>query len=375
MKKATTLLLFALIGLFSCKDDDEDPIPIDQGVDLKGIAYSPTAYTIVSPPGFPAMEIPSYNPTTVEGIKLGRHLFYDPILSLDSTVSCSSCHKQEFAFTDPSALSTGVGGLLGKRSSMSLANVGFFTKGFFWDGRSPSLEEQSLHPVVDPREMAEDWTHVEAKLRNHDQYRQMFRKAFGIENSLEITKELAARALAQFERTMISSNSKFDKKILQGDPDPFLFTDLEADGKELYFDADGASENAGHCAHCHDGKGLLSSERYENNAITQVLSLEDFPDKGLGAITGVLTDNGKFKAPSLRNIELTAPYMHNGSIATLEEVIEHYNSGGHYADNVILGSVTQLHLTAYQKSALLAFLKTFTDTSFIHNEALKSPFE
>lgn len=374
MKKAFVIFAAVLAGILSCKDDDPSN-PTSKGIDLTGTPYSPTAYTIVPPEGFPSMDIPADNPTTVEGIELGRHLFYDPILSVDSTISCSSCHKPQFAFSDDLALAIGVGGQVGPRSSMSLANVGFFTKGLFWDGRVVTLEEQSLHPVENPLEMAESWPNVEKKLQNSEMYRQLFRKAFGIKNSSEITKELAAKSIAQFERTMISADTRFDTRFIKKDlSDPFLISDLEADGKELYYDAAGATVNAGHCAHCHDGNGLLSSERFENNGITEVATLQDFPDMGLGAITGKVTDNGKFKAPTLRNIELTAPYMHDGRFHTLEEVIEHYNSGGHYADNVITGSITQLGLTPYQKSALVAFLKTFTDTSFVNNPALQSPF-
>ncbi|MBI5915808.1 MAG: cytochrome C peroxidase [Bacteroidetes bacterium] len=374
MKKLTFLALLALVGMFACKDDD-NPKPSD-GVDLTNIAYNPTPHELVIPPGFPSMNIPADNPLTEQGIDLGRRLFYDPILSKDSTVSCGSCHGPAGNFTDNKALSPGVGGLLGTRSSMAIINSGFLSKGMFWDGRAPHLEAQALGPVENPVEMAEKWDDVEVKLRNHADYRTRFRKAFGIENSNEITRDLATRAIAQFERTLISANSKYDRKKYQLDPDPFLFSDLETDGLKIYFDDQFGAPGApvGHCAHCHDGGPLLTSERYENNAITEVASLADFPDKGLGALTGKLTDNGKFKAPSLRNIALSAPYMHDGRFQTLEQVIEHYSSGGHYADNVITGSITNLNLSAYDKQALLAFLNTLTDTTFVNNPAFQNPF-
>lgn len=376
MKKLVILAIIATLGVMSCKDDDNSK-PTPSGEDLTGIPYDPTPHELTIPPGLPSMEIPADNPLTVQGIELGRRLFYDPILSKDSTISCSSCHLLTRSFNDNTAFPPGVGGLVGNRSSMSLLNVGFQTKGFFWDGRSQTLEDQALHPIENPVEMAEIWDNVELKLRRHADYKQRFREAFGIENSNEITKELAAKALAQFERTLISANSRYDKKKFQQDPDPFLLTDLEVDGQKIFYDdllgEPGAA--TGHCAHCHDGGALYSSEVYRNNAITQVASLSDFPDKGLGAITGNLTDNGMFKSPTLRNIALTAPYMHNGMFQTLEEVVDHYVSGGHYADNVVLLSISPQNFTEYDKQALVAFLHTLTDTSYYDNPAFANPFE
>ncbi len=374
MKKIIFSIFLLLFTLVACVDDEgNDPV---LGEDLTNISYNPTPHELTIPPGLPSMNIPANNPLTVEGIELGRRLFYDPILSKDSTISCNSCHKLTNSFNDVVAISPGVGGLIGNRSSMSLINVGFQTNGLFWDGRSLTLEDQALHPVENPVEMGEVWKDVEVKLRRHPDYKKRFRQAFGIENTVEITKELAAKALAQFERTLISANSRYDKKKFQLDPNPFLLSDLESDGLKIYFDDQLGAPNdpKGHCAHCHDGSALFSSEVYRNNAITQVATLNDFPDKGLGAITGNLTDNGLFKAPTLRNIALTAPYMHDGSFPTLESVIEHYNSGGHFADNVVIGSITQLNLSEYDKAALLAFLQTLTDTSYYDNPAFQNPF-
>lgn len=374
MKKISFFLLLFILTIVACKDDDGGTS--DVGENLTNIAYDPTPHELTIPPGLPSMDIPADNPLTDEGIELGRRLFYDPILSKDSTISCSSCHKLTNSFNDVVAISPGVSGMLGTRSSMSLINVGFQSKGLFWDGRSPTLEDQALHPVENPVEMAEIWDNVEVKLRRHPDYKTRFRQAFGIENTTEITKDLASKAIAQFERTLISANSRYDKKKYQLDPNPFLLTDEEVDGQKIYFDDQFASadEPRGHCVHCHDGNALYSSEVYRNNAITEVATLNDFPDKGLGAITGNLTDNGMFKAPSLRNIALTAPYMHDGSFQTLEAVIEHYNSGGHFADNVVPTSIDSLHLTEYDKKALLAFLQTLTDTSYYSNPAFQNPF-
>lgn len=363
-----------MVLLAACKDDDQ-PQPPGDGVDLTGIPYAPTPYHLELPPGFPSMNIPADNPLTVQGIDLGRHLFFDPILSADSTVSCASCHDPRLSFTDGKEVSIGVGGQTGTRSAMALINVGFFNNGLFWDGRAATLEDQALQPVENPVEMAERWENVEAKLQRHPMYQKKFREAFGIKNSKEITRHLAAKAIAQFERIMISSNSKFDRKIYQKDPDPFLFSDLETDGYFIYFDDLNNSQVAGHCAHCHDGGPLLTSDDYFNNGIQDVKTLDEFQDIGRGAITGKRSDNGKFRAPTLRNIALTAPYMHDGRFKTLEEVIEHYNSGGHFVENVNAQSIQPLHLSEYDKKALLAFLKTFTDTSFVNNPLLQNPFE
>ncbi|MCC6726278.1 MAG: cytochrome C peroxidase [Saprospiraceae bacterium] len=377
MKKILFLLLFGILTLMAACKDDDDGGGTFNGEDLTNIAYEPTPHELVIPKGLPSMNIPADNPLTEQGIELGRRLFYDPILSKDSTISCSSCHSLKFSFNDVKAISPGVGGLLGTRSSMSLINIGFQNNGLFWDGRSLTLEDQALHPVENPVEMAEIWDNVEVKLQRSADYKKRFREAFGISNSLEITKELAAKALAQFERTLISANSRYDKKRWQLDPNPFLLSDLEVDGQKIYYDdlLGTAGAPTGHCAHCHDGSALYSSEVYRNNAITQVASLDDFPDKGRGEVTKLRSDNGMFKSSSLRNIALTAPYMHDGRFQTLEEVIEHYNSGGHYAENVVTGSITTLNLTDYDKKALLAFLHTLTDTSYYNNPAFQNPFK
>lgn len=364
----------AMVLVPACKDDDGPQPPVD-GVDLTGISYNPTPYQIARPPGFPTMNIPLDNPMTEQGIDLGRHLFFDPILSVDSTIACASCHDPKFSFTDGSAFSTGVGGQLGNRSAMAVINAGFFQNGLFWDGRAVSLEDQALQPVENPVEMAESWDNVEVKLQRNPMYQKKFREAFGIKNSKEITRDLAAKAMAQFERILISSNSKFDRKIYQNDPDPFLFSDLETDGYFIYFDDLSNSQVAGHCAHCHDGGTLLTSDNYFNNGIEDVASLDDFPDMGRGKVTGKRSDNGKFRAPTLRNIALTAPYMHDGRFQTLEEVVNHYNSGGHFVENVNAQSIQPLHLSEYDKQALIAFLNTFTDTSFVNNPLFQNPFE
>jgi cytochrome c peroxidase len=339
------------MALTGCGDDDA----MDPG-DLTFIPYNPTPYPLTLPDGFPAMEAPVDNPITQESVDLGRHLFYDPILSIDSTVSCSSCHHLEVSFNENRRFSKGVDGLQGTRSSMSLINVGFHFDGLFWDGRAATLEEQALDPVVNPVEMGNDWDEVERRLRRHPTYPEFFRKAYGITNASQIDRDLVVKAIASFERIIVSrGNSRYDR-FLRGE---IFMSDDELNGFEMYFDTTIDLPDA-ECGHCHTGP-LLTTNEYINNGITDVETLDDYPDKGRGAITGRRSDYGKFKTPTLRNITLTAPYMHDGRFATLEEVLEHYDSGGHHLpdpteDNVD-NLIRPLGLTDEQKQQVLAFLE------------------
>lgn len=350
-------------------------MPIDPGVDLSGIEYNPVPYEIIAPENpfipalsFPQMEIPADNPMTVDGFELGRRLFYDPILSADSTMSCFSCHNQSLAFTDGKATSAGIDGMNGNRSSMSLVNIGYNYNGLFWDGRSPTLEEQALLPIEDPIELHAMWPEVILKMQKSEFYQMWFRKAFGISNSNEITKELAAKALAQFQRAMVSSSeSKYDR-VKRNE---IGFSDLELLGESLFFDDDPTVPDA-ECNHCHQPP-LFTTNLYVNNGLQNVDFLSQFPDKGLGGFTGDSLDNGKFRIPTLRNIEFTAPYMHDGRFETLEEVIEHYNSGGHFISNID-PLMRPLELDQEQKDALVAFMKTLSDSNFFENEAFSNPF-
>ncbi|MBP7184809.1 MAG: cytochrome C peroxidase [Saprospiraceae bacterium] len=364
---ALALILFLIILSDGCRVDDMQ----DDG-DLTSIAYAPSAYAITRPTGFPVPEIPDANKMTYEGIQLGRKLFYDPILSRDSSMSCATCHLPKGSFTDNFATSKGVDGLNGTRSSMSIINFAFDDHSLFWDGRASTLENQALQPVENPIEMHEIWPNVIQKLINHPTYPSEFRKAFGISNKKEITKELAAKAIAQFERTLISSNSAYDRKFISQTEEP---TDEEVNGYFMYFDAEtpGITVPPAHCGHCHNGP-LLTTNQFFNNGLTEAPNLTEFPDLGRGAITGNAVDNGKFKVPSLRNIALTAPYMHDGRFTTLEQVIDHYNSGGHYAPNKD-PFIKHLNLNQQNISDLLAFLKLFTDTTYVNNPDFQNPFK
>jgi cytochrome c peroxidase len=359
-----------LLTLSACQPDDDSP----KAGDLSHLPYTPTAYEIERPRYFPVMPIPADNPMTEEGIALGRFLFYDPILSLDSSISCASCHQQAYAFSDPNALSEGVGAALSLRNSMSLANVGYYSRGLFWDGRAPTLEAQALHPVEDPLEMAESWDRVEAKLRRHPDYPRRFREAFGVEDRSEMDRYLVAKALAQFQRTIISSTSPFDFANYDWGEETVFFSPSELRGRNLFFaEPDDQSESHPGCSHCHTSV-LMTTNEYLNNGLTLAPNLSEFPDLGFGLTTGRLIDNGKFRTPTLRNTALTAPYMHDGRFQTLEEVLDHYSSGGHYAPNLD-ANILPFTLTAQEKADLLAFLHTMTDTAFVRKEALGNPYE
>ncbi|HMO37843.1 MAG TPA: cytochrome c peroxidase [Saprospiraceae bacterium] len=337
------------------------------GNSLAHIPYRPTPATLKKPDRQPDMLIPADNPLTVEGIALGRKLFYDPILSADSTVFCGNCHQQKRGFTDGKAVSTGFAGRKGVRSAMSLVNVGFHTQGLFWDGRAATLEAQAVHPVQDTVEMNLDWRMAEQRLQRHDNYPILFRQAFGIKNRSEITQDLVVKALAQFQRTLVSRDAKFDQ-VQRGEAQ---FTEAEARGYAIFFDT---SDELPHseCGHCHVDP-LFATPAFENNGIQAVQGLHDFADAGRGTITGNRYDNGKFKVPTLRNIAQTAPYMHDGRFKTLDEVLDHYASGGHFADN-LSPNVRQLRLGERDKQDLIAFLHTLTDSVLLNNPAFANPF-
>ncbi len=327
----------------------------------------PAPYELEAPAQFAKLLLPAGNPMTEEGVALGRRLFYDPILSTDSSLSCASCHLPERAFTDGQAISQGIAGRKGSRNAPSLANAAYHYKGLFWDGRSPTLEAQALLPVENPDELGNDWETVEEALRRHAGYPQYFRAAFGIGDTAELTRELVARALAQFERTLISADAKYDR-VMRGED---TFTPSEERGKHIFFDSAEELPN-GECGHCHTPP-LFTDQSYMNNGLDPASALTDFPDKGRGLDTGKRYDNGRFRVPSLRNVALTAPYMHDGRFQSLEEVIAHYNQGGHAAENVD-PKIRKLHLSDRDKQDLRAFLETLTDTAFVNKPKYRTPF-
>lgn len=319
---------------------------------------TPTPYSIPTPPGFVEMVIPFDNPTTIEGIALGRKLFFDPILSLDSTVSCGKCHRPELAFTDGMATSLGIRRRKGERSAPSLLNIGYHYKDLFWDGRSPSLEDQALHPIEDAQEMGNDIATVERRLRQHSSYQRMFQAAFPEQG---ISIENTAKALAQFQRTLISADSKYDK-VQRGEA---AFTSSEKRGWTIFFDAGYPEVPMAECNHCHMDP-LFTDLAFANNGLDSSTTLLDFPDAGLGGISGNKYDNGKFRVATLRNIAVTAPYMHDGRMYSLETVVAHYNTGGAYAENLD-PNVRNLQLSKKDQADLIAFLHTLTDSTALQN--------
>ena len=367
MRYLPFLLLLVFAG---CEDEDCCVGPEPEGIDISSYDYSPESYELVVPESYREFTIPAGNPLTQAGVELGRHLFYDKRLSSDSTMSCASCHLSQLSFTDAAPVSTGVEGNQTLRSSMPLIDLVYATNGLFWDGRAQSLEEQAVLPVEDPVELFENWDNVLAKLRRDELYHRLFREAFGINNTAEISRDLATKAIAQFERTMVSSGTSLYDQVVadQG----VFFNDSQQNGFDLFFDLPNDLPDA-ECGHCH-AIPTFTTHEYMNNGIDSVETLSDFVDKGFGETTGQFIDNGKFRVPTLRNIELTAPYMHDGRFATLEEVIDHYNSGGHYAINLD-SNIRPLGLSEQNKADLIAFLKTLTDTAFVNDPRFQNPFQ
>lgn len=330
-----------------------------------------TALEIDIPPFFPPLDIPPDNPMTVEAVELGRLLFWEKGLSADSSMSCGSCHLPSFSFADPNPVSTGVTGAQGQRNAMALINMGW-VQHLFWDGRAATLEEQILEPVPHPEEMNLPWSEATARLDADEAYSARFTMAFG---SAEITPEEVAKAIAQFLRTMVSSNSKFDL-WRRGQA---TFTDQEFMGYEIFNREGGDPEMVtggqfgGDCFHCHGEAGLQFSDYlFHNNGLDSTFSA----DPGLAGVTGQALDSGRFRTPTLRNVTLTPPYMHDGRFNTLEEVIDHYNSGGHPSSTIdpfMKYNSGGLMLQPQQKEALLAFLMTLTDTVFANNPAFSDP--
>ena len=350
--------MLATILLFSCKKEGcIDPIALNYNPDVHinngSCEYiTTTPYDIITPYGFPDMIIPEDNPMTFEGVELGRKLFNDPILSANNTLACINCHMPESSFSDPNQFSTGIDGFLGNRNSSALINLGW-SSSFNWDGSVKSLEEQAFEPVTNSLEMHNSWNNVENTLNQDEEYLLLFKQAYNIDY---IDSTHVVMAIAQFERTLISNNSKFDK-YSRGEE---VFTKSELNGFAIF------NSEKGDCFHCH-GTSLFTDNLFHNNG----LDVEPFLDLGLGKITENTSDNGKFKTPTLRNIEVSAPYMHDGRFATLEKVIEHYDSGGHFSstvDPLMKKLGVGLNLTNQEKSDLIAFLKTLTDYDYITAE-------
>jgi cytochrome c peroxidase len=327
------------------------------------------------------------NPQTDNGATLGRVLFYDKKLSLTNTVSCGSCHHQAHGFADFGATSEGFKGERTTRNAMALANAGL-DGSYFWDLRTKTLEDLVLQPVGNHVEMGLDNTdNLVKKLQRTQYYPALFTKAFG---TSEITRDRISMAVAQFIRSMVSNQSKFDQASTSGDFK--TFSPDEARGRALFF-------NELHCTGCHTGNAFNSRGSAQNIGLDV-----NYQDNGVGKVA-TERQNGVFKVPTLRNVELTGPYMHDGRFSTLEQVVEHYNSGvqqhqnlsfflngflwsgnGGFSNSTIPGcwscglgqggsTFKPLNMTETDKKALVAFLKTLTDKSFIADTKFSNPFE
>lgn len=341
LNKTYNLFLFlsAAILIYSCSTDPE-------------ITSDENNFVLKIPAGFPYPEIPEDNPLTQEKIDLGKKLFYDPLMSVDYTISCGGCHNQELAFSDNVAISEGVDARLGFRNSPSLANVAYYPV-MLKDGGNPNLETQIYVPLETHFEMDFNMVLLVDRLNNDPEYVDAFNNAFGKgPDPFGIT-----RALACFERTLISGNSKYDQYVFHGDNN--AMRENEINGMNLFF----SSEL--NCASCHGGF-LFTDNTFQNDGYFSDYGL----DEGRARITLLNEDIGKFRVPTLRNIELTAPYMHEGSVATLEEVINNYMVGGtgHQNQSAL---IKPFNLTEGEKNDLIAFLNTLTDETFINAPEFK----
>ena len=309
---------------------------------------------------------PAHNPVTDAGATLGRVLFYDKRLSLNQSISCASCHQQAHGFSDPAKFSVGFDGGLTGRNSMGLANARWYLRrAFFWDERAATLEIQVLQPIQNAVEMGMSLPVLETRLAAEPFYADLFTRAFG---TSAVTSDRIARALAQFVRSIVSTSAKYDAGVTSNFAN---FTAQEALGRQIY---NGQVGNAT-CLACHGTDNFVPGPGINNNGLEN-----PYTDKGLGEVTGRPQDEGLFKVPSLRNIAFTAPYMHDGRFATLEEVVEFYNSGITAHPNLSPplrngnGTPRRLNLTAAQKAALAAFLRTLSDTSLPTDARFSDPF-
>lgn len=376
MRKSLLFVFSALMGLMllqNCKPEKPDaPLnPADPDSLYIGTPYS---FSNINPPlfRFPSIRHPYKDSLTYEGVELGRRLFYDKHLSVNQQTACANCHKQEFAFSDGGvAKSMNAGGIATRRNTPAIQNL-LWTDKLFWDGRAKSLAEQAKDAFHNEQNM--DVSAGIQYLKSDSVYTRLFRKAFGRPG--DITEDKIYMALQQFMMTLISSNSHFDK-VQRGQEQ---FTESEARGLQLFTNPD-----RGDCTHCHVSDGgssfLMTDNLFRNNGLDVVATVNDYADKGRGEVTANSYDFGKFKDPTLRNIALTGPYMHDGRYQTLDQVLNFYsdsvvNSGN--VDVLMFSSVYlpdgKRHFTVEEHTDLMNFLNAFTDTVFTHNPAYSNPF-
>ncbi|MBK8242490.1 MAG: c-type cytochrome [Saprospiraceae bacterium] len=360
MKK---IILFYIIINFvfisACEQNEPEMVPV----------LDPTPY-VLKIGDFPTPDLPADNPLTIAGVQLGRMLFYEKKLSKDLSQSCADCHQQKDAFSDIRRFSVGVDKLEGDRQAMAVMNLAWHNNGLFWDGRAATVRDQSLGPIQNPIEMHETLPSVVVKLSADKKYKDQFIRAFGTDS---ITALKMSLAMEQFMFTMVSTESKYDKSLRGTDS----LSASEERGRKLFFtEFDPTNKFRGaECFHCHASANFTNDD-YMNNGLDND---SQFKDLGRYKVTNLDKEKARFKVPSLRNIEHTAPYMHDGRFATLEEVIDHYNSGvknSKTVDQLLQYNLQPggLKLTLEEKADLIAFLKTLSDTNFLTNAAFKTPF-
>ncbi len=373
---AIVLCALTIVLLAQCK---HDPPITPGGNGSTDTLYTSTPYTFSQTSGgiysYRKVKVPSDNPETYEGIRLGRMLFYDSTLSINRQVSCGSCHKQEYSFGDNQRLSQNVHGPT-KRNASTLVNLGINSI-FFWDGRQATIETAVDDALT--HEQSPDMSALFAYLDTTPVYKYLFGKAFGkpVDNAPLVTEDKIVKAIAQFIRTLRAEDSRYDK-YNRGEAS--ALTTGEVNGMNIFFD-----QQKGDCVHCHMDAPYLTLANVNvpmrNNALDTVANVSQFADIGYGQVTGDVSDYGKFKIPALRNVEVSAPYMHDGRFTTLEQVVDHYGSYDSLRKSPTVDPLMERlvypnipDLTAQQKSDLVSFLKTLTDTAFLHNPDFSNPF-
>ncbi|MEN2280511.1 cytochrome c peroxidase [Algoriphagus sp. SE2] len=345
MKTVSKLLLLLGITFVSACTQDEDLVIPKQEIHY----YLPELSSTLQVTGFPQ---PERNILSVEGVELGKKLFFDPNISGNGKVSCASCHKTELAFSDGISLTNqGVSGNTLHRHSPVIFNIAWQEDGLFWDGGAHDLESLNFGPLTHPDEMGADLNSIITYLENDPEYKKQFDLVFEEE---QIQSATLSRAISQYVRSLISQDSKFDHWKKQ----EASFTEFELRGYQLF------QQN---CSNCHK-EGLFTDEAYHNNGLDQT-----YPDPpgleglylGRYRITSNPEDLGAYKTPTLRNIALSAPYMHDGRFATLEEVLDHYQYGIKINESLDPQLKEGIHFNESERKALIAFLGTLTDSSFI----------
>ncbi|GAA3522807.1 cytochrome c peroxidase [Aquimarina addita] len=335
-----------MLDFFSCSSDDGTKI-LD-------------TYQLIQPNEFPEIQYTvENNPITQEGFELGRKLFFDPGLSADGSISCNNCHQQSRGFADNSLhpLSIGINDQFGKRNAPALFNLAF-RKEFFWDGGVTHLDFVPINALESEIEMGETLANVVAKLNRSDEYKSLFKEAFDIDS---ITSPRMLQAFSQFLVLMVSDNSKYDQ--YERNENGVTLTEEEQKGMQLFNEK---------CATCHSGP-LFTDQSFRNNGLS-----DTFSDTGRALITESSADEGKFMVPTLRNIEVTAPYMHNARFETLEEVLQHYANGVMDSETLDIALRSEnnrlgIAMTDSEQAAIISFIKTLTDDSFLTDSKFNNP--